>query len=88
MRQRHSNHEVAATTYGKAGKELASFSSRTQGTISRTTYRQIEQSGYRVDEKIVVPVDAAFLRLAVMERLTDRVGSMEVSLPLKSRALQ
>lgn len=74
--------EFAVRAYDGTGRELANFDSRTRGTVSRKTYRQIEQYGYRVNEKIAIPVKSAFLRLAVLDRLANRVGSMEVSIPL------
>jgi hypothetical protein len=37
---------------------------------------------FRVQQKIDVPVNAASLRLGVGDRSTDRMGTMEIPLPL------
>jgi VWFA-related protein len=50
--------------------------------------RQIEQTGYRVQQEIHIPVDAASIRLSVRNVTMDRIGSLEVTLPLKPEPQQ
>jgi VWFA-related protein len=42
---------------------------------------------YRVNQTLVVPVSAVSIRVGVRDRLTDRMGTLEVSLPLAREAV-
>jgi hypothetical protein len=41
-----------------------------------------QQDFYVVEERINIPIKAAWLRFAVRDTATDRIGAMEISLPL------
>ena len=42
-----------------------------------------ETNLFRVEQEFYLPPDAAWLRLAVRDTITDRTGTLEISLPLK-----
>ncbi len=74
--------EVAAGVYDDDGlllngdvEEASSASSTQDDPNAKFTY-------FRVQQKIDVPVTAATLRLAVRDQSTDRMGTLEIPLPL------
>ncbi len=75
--------EFVVRGYGRSGRAIWYSSETTQRTFTPEFYRKIQQNGFRIHRQIIVPVKAQYLRLAVRDDLSDRVGSLEVSLPLK-----
>ena len=73
--------EVAAAAYDADGKMLSSVVDDVQREDSLFTQSNV--SGlYRIEQKIDVPLKATWIRVAVHDRKTDRVGALEVALPL------
>jgi hypothetical protein len=55
------------------------------GTIDHaTSTRKATTNHYAAEQQFVVPIDAAWLRLAVRDVATGRIGSLEIALPLAS----
>jgi VWFA-related protein len=75
------NLELAVAAYDADGKMLnALVNNGASGT--NTTSSQPTPKSYRAEQQLDVPVDAAWIRVAVRDANTDRIGAMEVKLPL------
>jgi hypothetical protein len=56
-------------------------------TADTTTARETSKSGiFRVRQELDVPAGAAWIRIGVRDKLTNRVGTLEVQLPLAPEA--
>jgi hypothetical protein len=74
--------EFAAVFYDAEGQML---SATVQSALEGTTTGQNEASEkpvYHAQQQIDAPLNAASIRIAVRDVSTDRVGAMEVTLPL------
>ncbi len=75
------NLELAVAAYDADGKMLnALVNNGASGT--NTTSSQPAPKSYRAEQQLDVPLDAAWLRVAVRDANTDRIGAMEIKLPL------
>ncbi len=74
------NLEIAAAAYDGDGRMLnAMVNLAAQGDAASTTL----QRAYRAQQELDVPLSAATIRVAVRDANTDRIGAMEVKLPLE-----
>lgn len=76
----------AILAFDKDGAPLSGIQTKVDDSIPAARVGAMEREGYRAMQAVFVPVDAASLRLAVEDRKTNRIGTMEVSLPLASAA--
>ena len=76
------NLEVAAGAYDGDSRLLNGDVEEASSPNSETEKKGADYSFFRVQQKIEVPVDAVFLRLGVRDLSTDRMGTLEISLPL------
>ncbi len=76
--------EVAAAAYDADGKMLSSVVDDVKRGDSLFGQQSNVSGLYRVEQKIDVPVKAASIRIAVHDRKTDRIGAVEIGLPLAS----
>jgi hypothetical protein len=76
--------EFGIISYDEDGGKLNGVDSRIEDTIAAPRYAQLMSDGYHVAQSVAVPVAAASLRLAVRDVRGNRVGSLEVRLPLAS----
>jgi VWFA-related protein len=72
--------KLAAAAYDADGRMLNSTVNQAVGSASPAKDRS--QSPYRAQQQLDAPADAKFLRLAVYDNHSDRVGAMEIPLPL------
>lgn len=75
--------EFVVRGYNRSGRAIWYSLETAQRTFTPVSYLKIQKAGFRIHRQIVVPVKAKYLRLAVRDALSNRVGSLEVSLPLK-----
>jgi VWFA-related protein len=76
--------EFAAAAYDADGRLLNSMLNEGQaspGTIGKA------EGLFHAEQELEVPPGAAWIRLAVRDRLSNRMGTMEVQLPLKPQTL-
>lgn len=86
--------ELAAEAFDADGQMLVGKVDHARETVSESPWNVGEGSPvasgestfYRARQQISVPLDAASIRIAVKDVSTDRVGTMEVSLPLAPEA--
>jgi VWFA-related protein len=75
------NLELAVAAYDADGKMLnALVNNGASGT--NTTSAQPAPKSYRAEQQLNVPLDAAWIRVAIRDANTDRIGAMEIKLPL------
>ena len=64
------------------GATLTGLQTTIEDAIPASRLAAVERDGYRIAQTVFVPVNAAVLRLGVQDGRTNRIGSMEVRLPL------
>jgi VWFA-related protein len=74
--------EFATEVFDADGKMLNGAIQRAVETTSPAALAAKQEGIYRVRQQIDAPLDAASIRVAVREASTDRVGAMEIALPL------
>jgi len=74
--------EFAAVSYNGDGLVLNGTRVQIQDVIHPERWALMQESGYHVPIKVLVPVGAHSLRLAVRDVSNNNTGSLEVSLPL------
>jgi VWFA-related protein len=71
--------EIAAAAYDSDGRLLNSTVDKAmEGSPSPTA----ERNAYRIEQQLDVPLAAKYLRFAVRDDRTDKIGAMEILLPL------
>jgi VWFA-related protein len=86
--------ELAAEAFDADGQMLVGKVDHARETVSESPWNVGEGSPaasgesafYRAQQQIAVPLSAASIRIAVKDVSTDRVGTMEVTLPLAPEA--
>jgi VWFA-related protein len=74
--------EFGLISYDEDGRKLNGLDTHIDDTIPAARYATVASDGYHVVQSIAVPVAAASVRLAVRDIRGNRVGSLEVQLPL------
>lgn len=80
--------EVAAGVYDAESQLLDGDVEEASSPNPRNSDPHADFTYFRVQQRIDVPVGAAFLRLAVRDLSTDRIGTMEIPLPLAPEPTQ
>ncbi len=75
------NLELAVAAYDADGKMLNALVNNGVSEATRPPGQPAPKS-YRVELQLDVPLDAAWIRVAVRDANTDRIGAMEIKLPL------
>jgi VWFA-related protein len=78
--------EFGLISYDEDGRKLSGLDAHIDDTIPATRYAKLLSDGYHVVQSIAVPVTAASIRFAVRDVRGNRVGSLEVQLPLAKTA--
>lgn len=74
--------QFASSAFDREGRLLQSFSAVVTVTLEPEVYRRVQAEGLRLYQELAIPTQAVSLRLAVRDVASDRVGSLEVPLPL------
>lgn len=80
----HGTFDFAMMSFNDDGLALNGIHSRVEDAIKPDRYHNMEENGYQMIQVIAVPVTAASIRLAVRDAPTNRIGSLELHLPLAS----
>ena len=78
--------EFGLISYDEDGRKLNGVDTHIDDPIAAARYAQVLSNGYHVVQSIAVPMTAASIRLAVRDTRANRVGSLEVQLPLTKTA--
>lgn len=76
--------QFAAVAWDNDGKQCASFSAVFHA-VSQAQYESLLRTGLQVHEEIPLKPGSYQLRLGVMDRLSGRIGTLDVPLMIKSR---
>lgn len=75
--------EFAACAYNADGKMLNGLSQYAERSQPRTARKAGEPPLFRAEQTLLVPTGARWLRVAVRDVSTDRIGTIEVRLPIQ-----
>lgn len=75
--------ELGVLAYDDDGRKLNGIDSQIEDNVPPQRYALIPDEGYHLFQTVVIPVTAASVRLAVRDMAANRVGSIEVPLPLE-----
>jgi VWFA-related protein len=78
--------EIAAAAYDSDGQMLNGVVDQTSTANAASSAGASKAGMYRAQQQIDVPVSATSIRVAVRDISTDRIGAMEVPLPLAAEA--
>ena len=80
-------YEFAAAAFDSESHMLNGVVNNASGETSTTTTPDLGKPGVvRVRQQLNVPVNAAWIRIGVRDKLTNRMGTLEVQLPLAPEA--
>jgi VWFA-related protein len=74
--------ELGLISYDEDGRKLNGLDTHIDDAIPAARYATVASDGYHVVQSIAVPVTTASIRFAVRDIRGNRVGSLEVQLPL------
>jgi VWFA-related protein len=74
--------EIAVYAYAADGQKLGGTKQNLEATMPPGVYAQALQNGMFHNLQVALPVEAASLRLAIVDGGNHRAGSLEVALPL------
>jgi VWFA-related protein len=72
----------AILAFDEDGYTLSGIETTIQDAIPASRIAEVRLNGYRIIQMIYAPVNSSSLRIAVRDGRTNRIGSMEVHLPL------
>ena len=79
--------ELGVLSYDQDGHKLAGVDSKIEDSIPAKRYALLPDEGYHLYQTVTIPLAASSVRLAVRDTVANRIGSIEVPLPLaKSQA--
>jgi VWFA-related protein len=84
----HLSVEFAAIAYDRDGKLLNIVDRGFKLNLQPAQYNQVMQTGMPMHEELDVPIGEVYLRVAVHDLTTDRIGSVEIPLTVSDKAPQ
>ena len=78
--------ELGLISYDEDGRKLNGLDTHIDDTIPAPRYAKLASDGYHVVQSVAVPATASSIRFAVRDIRDNRVGSLEVQLPLAKTA--
>jgi VWFA-related protein len=78
--------EIVAVAYDRDGNRLNTVDQGYQVDLSPAKFDQVMQKGLQIHEEIDLPPGEIYLRTAIHDITTDRVGSVEIPLMVKPAA--
>jgi len=82
----HLTLEFAALAYGPGGQRLNGARMQLRNSLTPEMVTETQKSGYRYRLLVDVPVTARYLRVGVRDNLSNRLGVVEMPLPLAAEA--
>ena len=79
----HGSFEFVAVAYDRDGGRLNSVDKAFTVNIPEDQYQQVMQKGLQIHQQIDLPAGEVYLRTAVHDLTSDRVGSVEIPLMVK-----
>jgi VWFA-related protein len=70
------------TAFNDDGRLVASLESTTTSDLKPENYKEVMSGGFRLHQELDVPTEAVALRLGVEDATSNRVGTLEIGLPV------
>jgi len=83
---RHGVTNFMVASFNSDGTPRTSIVSQANSELKPESYRDVEAGGVRLHQEVDIPVTAAFLRMGVQDALSGRMGTIEITLPVKAVA--
>jgi hypothetical protein len=80
--------EFAALAYGPGGQKINGARSLVRSTLTPEKLAAAEKSGYRFRLAVDLPVTARYIRLGLRDNQSNRLGVVELPLPLAAQPAQ
>ena len=80
--RRHAALEIAVYAYAADGQRLGGTRQKLEASMPPLIYEKALENGMFHNLRVEVPVEAASLRLAILDPGNHHAGSLEVALPL------
>jgi VWFA-related protein len=74
--------EMGVLSYDQDGRKLNGSDSRIEDDIPAQRFALLQDEGYHLYQTVAIPVTAAAVRVAVRDTTDNRIGSLEIPLPL------
>jgi hypothetical protein len=78
----HSDISMAALAFDQDGETLWGTETRLKDEIPASKIDNIRKDGFQAVQTFSIPVETAVIRLVVRDEHSERIGSMEIRLPL------
>ncbi len=78
----HSDLSMAALAFNAEGETLYGTRTRFEDAIPASKIGSVRDNGFEMMQTFLVPVDTSVIRLVVRDDRSERIGSMEIRLPL------
>jgi VWFA-related protein len=78
----HGVMDFMVTAFNDDGRLVASLASTAASDLKPANYKDVMMGGFRLHQELDVPVDAASLRLGVEDGTSNRIGTLEIPLPV------
>ena len=73
---------LMATSFDSEGKMLTGVAQTGKSNLEPAIYKDIMAGDFRVHQEVDVPVQAASIRLGIQDQMTNRLGTVEIALPV------
>jgi VWFA-related protein len=80
--RRHAALEIAVLAYAADGQKLGGTKQNLEAVMPPAVYAQTLENGMFHDLRVELPVEAASLRVAILDKGNHHTGSLEIALPL------
>ncbi len=71
-----------SAAHDEAGRQLSGISNGWTSDLKPADYQDVISGGVRVHQEVDVPVNAVSLRLGIIDALSNRLGTIEIPLPV------
>jgi len=78
----HSDLSMAVLAFNKDGETLWGTKTQLKDDIPASKIGSVRDNGFEVTQTFLVPVETSVIRLVVRDEHSERIGSMEIRLPL------
>jgi hypothetical protein len=73
---------IMVTLFGQDGRMLGGVSTQAKSTLPPEVYAKVIKGDIGFQEEVDIPVDATSVRLGVQDQVANRLGTLDIPLPL------
>jgi hypothetical protein len=78
----HSALSLMVASFGKDGAMITGMVRHGASDLEPGAYQKVSTNDFRVHQEVEIPVQATSVRLGVQDDLTNRLGTVDISLPI------